>query len=155
MQVRPAATIGKRRCSCRQSSVTKRCDSCFAMADPYVSDELRSFILKRIDSVVQIEALLLIRSGAQSHWNATGLAKRLYIAESEAAEALNRLCAAELLICVDGNYRVDGIPLQNLELLEELLGAYSRHLIPVTNIVHSKSRRIGSFADAFKFRKGS
>ncbi|MDN3276861.1 hypothetical protein QWJ07_21535 [Frankia sp. RB7] len=111
--------------------------------------------MKRIDSVVQIEALLLIRSGAQSHWNATGLARRLYIVESDAAEALSRLCAAELLVCVDGNYSLDGIPPQNLELVGELLEAYSHHLIPVTNIVHSKSRRIGSFADAFKFRKGS
>lgn len=125
------------------------------MVDQYVSDELRSFILKRIDSVAQIEALLLIRSGAEAQWSAQRLAKRLYVAEPEAADALSRLCTAELLVCVDGNYSLEGVPGQNLRLIDELLEAYSRHLIPVTNIVHSKPRRIGSFADAFKFRKGS
>lgn len=125
------------------------------MADQYVSDELRSFILKRIDSVAQIEALLLIRSDPRSQWNAARLAKRLYISEAEAAEALSRLCASELLTCVDEIYGLEGVPEQNLALIEQLLEVYSRHLIPITNLVHSKPRRIGSFADAFKFRKGS
>ena len=125
------------------------------MADQYVSDELRSFILKRIDSVAQIEALLLIRSSTQTQWSAPQLAKRLYIGEAQAAEALSRLCASELLVCADGIYTLEGVPQHNLELIGELLEVYSQHLIPITNIVHSKPRRIGSFADAFKFRKGS
>jgi len=40
-------------------------------------------------------------------------------------------------------------------LIEQLVEVYSHHLIAVTNLVHSKPRRIGSFADAFKFRKGA
>ncbi|QQO21900.1 hypothetical protein JJB98_19160 [Bradyrhizobium diazoefficiens] len=124
------------------------------MADQYVSDELRGFILERIDSVAQIEALLLIRSDPRSQWSATRLAERLYISKAEAAEALSRLCASELLSCVDDIYRLEGVPEQNRALIEQLVEVYSRHLIPVTNIVHSKPRRIGSFADAFKFRKG-
>lgn len=125
------------------------------MADQYVSDELRSFILKRIDSVAQIEALLLIRSDPRSQWNATRLAQRLYISESEAADALSRLCASELLTCLNEIYRLEGVPEENRTLIEQLLKVYSQHLIPITNLVHSKARRIGSFADAFKFRKGS
>jgi hypothetical protein len=125
------------------------------MADNFVPDELRDFILKRIDSVAQIEALLLLRSSAGSSWNVSGLAKRLYISESQAAEALNRLCASGLVCCVDGVYSLDGVSFEDHELVGQLLEAYSHHLIPVTNIVHSKPRRIGSFADAFKFRKGS
>ncbi|QAU47007.1 hypothetical protein [Bradyrhizobium guangzhouense] len=124
------------------------------MADQYVSDELRSFILERIDSVAQIEALLLVRSDPQSQWNAERLAERLYISKTEAADALSRLCASELLSRDDAVYRLEGVPEQNRVLIEQLLEVYSRHLIPVTNLVHSKPRRIGSFADAFKFRKG-
>lgn len=124
------------------------------MADEYVSDELRSFILKRIDSVAQIEALLLLWSSPGSSWNVPGFARRLYIDESQAAEALNRLCASGLMSCVDGIYSLDGVSSEDQELVVQLLEVYSHHLIPVTNIVHSKPRRIGSFADAFKFRKG-
>ena len=30
---------------------------------------------------------------------------------------------------------------------------YKRHLIPITNLIHAKPRRIRQFADAFKLKK--
>lgn len=123
------------------------------MADPYVPDTIREFIIKRIDSIAQIEALLLIRSSSQGDWSAAQIAARLYVSEAEAADALDRLCVADLLRSADGKYRLDGIPPQHAVLIDQLLAVYAKHLIPVTDIVHSKSRRIGSFADAFRFRK--
>lgn len=123
------------------------------MADQYVPDVIREFIIKRIDSIAQIEALLLIRSSSQMEWSAAQIAARLYISEAEAADALDRLCAVDVLLCSDGKYRIDGIPPQHAALIDQLLAVYTHHLIPVTDIVHSKSRRIGSFADAFRFRK--
>ena len=123
------------------------------MADSYVPDVVREFIIKRIDSIAQIEALLLIRSSPQAEWSAAQIAARLYVSEAEAADALDRLCAVDLLRSLDGKYRLDGIPPQHAALIEQLLAVYTQHLIPVTDIVHSKSRRIGSFADAFRFRK--
>ena len=123
------------------------------MPDPYVPDVVREFIIKRIDSIAQIEALLLIRSSSQMEWSAAQIAARLYISEAEAADALDRLCAVDVLLCSDGKYRIDGIPPQHAALIDQLLAVYTHHLIPVTDIVHSKSRRIGSFADAFRFRK--
>ena len=123
------------------------------MTDPYVPDAVREFVIKRIDSIAQIEALLLIRSNPQAAWSAAQIAARLYVSEAEAADALDRLCAAELLRSLDGKYRLDGIPPQHAALIDQLLAVYTQHLIPVTDIVHSKPRRIGSFADAFRFRK--
>jgi len=123
------------------------------MPDPYVPDVVREFVIKRIDSIAQIEALLLIRSNPRAEWSAAQIAARLYVSEAEAADALDRLCAVDLLRSLDGKYRLDGIPPQHAALIEQLLAVYTQHLIPVTDIVHSKSRRIGSFADAFRFRK--
>jgi len=123
------------------------------MADSYVPDVVREFIIKRIDSIAQIEALLLIRSSPQAEWSAAQIAARLYVSEAEAADALDRLCAADLLRSLDGKYRLEGIPSQHAALIDQLLAVYTQHLIPVTDIVHSKPRRIGSFADAFRFRK--
>ena len=123
------------------------------MADPYVPDVVREFIIKRIDSIAQIEALLLIRSNSREQWSAAQIAARLYISDTEATDALDRLCAADLLRALDGKYRLDGIPSQHIALIDQLLAVYTRHLIPVTDIVHTKRRRIGSFADAFRFRK--
>ena len=63
------------------------------MADQYVPDRIWDFIVKHIDSVAQIEALLLVRSNPQERWNVSQIATRLYASETEVAEALDRLCA--------------------------------------------------------------
>ena len=125
------------------------------MADPYIPDRIRDFIVKHIDSVAQIEALLLLCSNPQERWNVSQIAARLYASETEVAGALDRLCTAGLLILDNDIYRFDGIPPENTALIQDLLAVYARHLIPVTNIIHAKPRRIRSFADAFRFRKDS
>ena len=125
------------------------------MADQYISDEVRNFILKYIDSVAQIEALLLIRGNPQEMWDVPRLATRLYVSESEASDILNRLCADGLLKLHDNSYRFEGVSPNIVALISEVQNVYARHLIPVTNIIHAKPRRIRSFADAFRFRKGS
>jgi hypothetical protein len=125
------------------------------MKKQYVPDTVRDFILKHIDTVAQIEALVLIRSNSTERWSVSQIASRLYTSETEAAEALDRLCADGLLLCVEGTYRLDGISSENFFMIEALSETYARHLIPVTSIIHAKPRRIRSFADAFKFRKGS
>jgi len=39
-------------------------------------------------------------------------------------------------------------------MLERTAEAYAKHLVPVTNLIHSKPKpRIQEFADAFRFRK--
>jgi hypothetical protein len=39
-------------------------------------------------------------------------------------------------------------------LLDQLAEVYAKYLVPVTNLVHNKSRRnIQGLADAFKFKK--
>jgi hypothetical protein len=125
------------------------------MADLFVPDEIREFILKQIDSVAQIEALLLIRSNSAERWTASQIAARLYIDEVDAADALERLCAAGLLVFIEGAYGFDGLSAENALLIGKLAAIYTRQLIPVTNLIHSKPRRIRSFADAFRFRKDS
>jgi hypothetical protein len=125
------------------------------MTDQGVPDEIRDFILKHIDSVAQIEALLLIRSGQDEMWDVARVATRLYTSKAESADALNQLCAEGLLNSVDGTYTFEGVSPGNKVLIQDLLAIYARQLIPVTNIIHSKPRRIRSFANAFRFRKGS
>ena len=38
-------------------------------------------------------------------------------------------------------------------MIDRLADSYAKQLIPITNMIHSKPRRIRQFADAFKFRK--
>jgi hypothetical protein len=53
----------------------------------------------------------------------------------------------------DDTYRFDPKPEERREIVARLADLYARHLIPVTDLVHTKPPRIRAFADAFKLRK--
>lgn len=109
------------------------------MADSHIPSELKNFIRVRIESVAQIEALLLIsRSDVQKSWTVREVARRLYIGEKEAAKALLELCAADLLVRAGETFKLEGISLQSRSRIEQLLEAYTSHLIPVTKLIHEK-----------------
>ncbi len=123
------------------------------MADQPIPDDVRDFILRHIDSVAQLEALLLLRRTPGENWTVTTTAQRLYTGEEEVAEVLARLTEGGLLSCAEGVFRYDCQSSELREVVDRLADAYARHLIPVTNMIHSKPRRTREFADAFKFRK--
>ena len=122
------------------------------MTDELVPDDVRDFIQRQVDSIAQLEALLLLRAHPNEEWDAARTAKRLYATEQEIGEVLARLCADGLLACKDGVYRYEYAP-EARQKVDRLASVYSRHLVPVTNMIHAKPRRIREFADAFRFRK--
>ena len=122
------------------------------MAD-LIPEDLRDFVLRHIDSIAQLEALLLLRRNPSDAWTADVAAKRLYITETEATNALDQLCADGLLTCADGSYRFDPQSDEQRQMVEQLADSYRRHLIPITNLIHGKPRRLREFSDAFKIRK--
>jgi hypothetical protein len=122
------------------------------MKDDPVPADVYAFIQRHIDSVAQLEALLLLRSTPDKGWAAHDVAQRLYAPEGEIADVLSRLAADALIVFRDGLFRYDCAPELRAKI-DNLAKAYARHLIPVTNIIHAKPRRIREFADAFKFRK--
>jgi hypothetical protein len=123
------------------------------MPDDPIPAELRDFILKFIDSVAHLEALLLLRANPQTAWEAPAVAARLYTSTDQAGEVLAQLCSERLLVCENNRYRYEGQAPEHLAMIDRLAESYAKHLIPITNLIHSKPRRIREFADAFKFRK--
>lgn len=123
------------------------------MTDEPIPAEVREFILGCIDSIAQLEALLLLRKAPQQDWNVPDLARRLYIGEAEAATVLSGLVACELAEADGTAFRFHVRDAQHQQLVDGLALAYSRYLVPVTALVHDKSQSIRKFADAFKFRK--
>ena len=122
------------------------------MTDEPVASDLKEFILAHIDSIVQLEALLLLRASPDEPWDPARAAQRLYISESESHEALARLCAEGLLSQSEAGFRYTGLAAEKGQMVDRLAKAYAAHLIPVTNIIHQKPHRIREFADAFKFK---
>ncbi|MDP2376624.1 hypothetical protein [Reyranella sp.] len=125
------------------------------MADGEIPRNIRKFIARHLDSVGQLEALLLLRSAPGEAWEATRVAGRLYVDEREATEMLERLCHDGLLVCTEGTYRYSCRTEELQRTVDEVAHLYARQLIPITNMIHAKSRRIRQFSDAFRFRKGS
>jgi len=117
------------------------------MDDP-VPAPLRAFLLENIDSVAQLEALLLLLRRAGKPLPTTTVAAALYVPEVIASAELATLQARGLISAGSDGWRYLANPM--VDLLAE---AYARALIPVTNIVHGNPLRLRRFADAFKFRK--
>jgi hypothetical protein len=123
------------------------------MADEPIPDDLREFILAHIDSVAQLEALLLLRRDPSTAWSPNSVAQRLYVSEGEATDLLTRLADYGFLITKEGSYYFGPQSAERREMADRVADAYSQHLIPVTNIIHGKPRRIREFSDAFKLRR--
>jgi hypothetical protein len=116
------------------------------MDDP-VPATLRVFLLEHIDSVAQLEALLLLRRAGKP-LPVGKVAAALYVPEPAASAELATLQARGLIEAGAEGWRF--LPNPMVDLLAE---TYAKALIPVTNIVHGNPLRLRRFADAFKFRK--
>jgi hypothetical protein len=122
------------------------------MTDDPIPGDLREFIMRHIDSVAELEALLLMRANPDKSWDVPSVARRLYTNEALIAGPFSRFCDEGLLTCADHIYKYAPTP-ELGAMVEKLAEAHSRHLIAVTNLIHTKPRRIREFADAFKLRK--
>ncbi|OQW33431.1 MAG: hypothetical protein A4E19_03255 [Nitrospira sp. SG-bin1] len=121
-----------------------------------IPKEVARFVLDRIDSIAQLEAVLLLRQSPDTWWECKQVADRLYISEEQCAPVLEELCRQGLLVCMKEQpppsyrYRPDTGDLR--EMVDRLAYYYSKHLVPVSNLVHAKAQmRMEQFADAFKF----
>lgn len=124
------------------------------MTDAAISPDLRAFILRYLDSIAHLECLILIRAAPEDVWSAAAMAQRLYISERQADDVLGRLSDDGLISRRDDGFLYGEHDEQMARLIDELADTHARHLIPVTNLIHGKPRRIREFADAFKFKKG-
>ena len=67
-----------------------------ATSSTRIPEDVAQFIIEKIDSVAQLEALLLLRDSPQQQWDIAAVAKRLYIDDEQADKVLARLREASL-----------------------------------------------------------
>ena len=122
-----------------------------------IPDDIRRFLLQHIDSVAKLEALLLMRHHAAQDWDAGLIAKRLYINTQQASTILADLSKVGLCRVTEPQgscYRYDPVNDSLGDVVSRLAEVYARQLIPVTNLIHSRSpSSLQHFADAFKVFK--
>jgi len=114
------------------------------------------FIENHIDTVPQLEALLLIygrdRDGS---WTVAEIATRIYVGTAPAHAILETLRRRGLIV-VEGEtatYRRKSTP-EQVALIECVSDAYRRNLVPLATFIHSKaSAPVREFARAFEIKK--
>lgn len=123
------------------------------MAADEIPEAVRRLILERIDSIPELEAVLLLREYREREWTAAEAGERLYVSRTVAAHILTKLEERGFFSCTSQAYRY--APSADVEsAVDELATVYSNHLVSVTHLVHAKpSASVREFADAFRFRK--
>lgn len=123
-----------------------------------IPEEIKAFILDHIDSIAELEALLVLRENPYQCWVCKDVADRIYCDENTTAAVLHKLISHGL-IAPDAEspdrYRYQQSNPEITDLLNRLADVYAKCVVPITTLVHQKSKRnIKSFADAFKLKKG-
>ena len=117
--------------------------------------EVRRFILTSIPTVPFLEAVLLMRGDTAHPWDAHRLAQALYTRKKVAADLLHELVEAGIAQPEGANtfaYRPATPELG--QRLDALAISYSKNLVAVTDLIHSRlERRAQKFADAFRWKK--
>jgi len=126
--------------------------------EPVVPLEVQQFVLDRIGSIAQLEALLMMRNAPDTWWPASSLAERLYISERACRGELEALKAQGLLFGRHGDigwqFRYSPSTGELREFVDRLVYYYSKHLVVISNLLHSRPRtRLHEFAEAFSLKK--
>jgi hypothetical protein len=124
------------------------------VADPIIPPVVADFIAANIDSVAEMEALLLLREQQGESWSGERVAERLYTNPGDALRALKALTGRGLLRVEDNAYQYAPAEPRLGELVEQLAETYRTRLIAITKLIHNKkSSNVQLFADVFRFRK--
>ncbi len=128
------------------------------MPDDIIPNDVKHYILGNIDSIAQLEGLLMLRANPQKGWSVEEIAHGLYIDESQVTLLLSCLLEQGFLITTGNGsslrYQYQPKSSELRDIMNRLADLYTQYLVPITNLVHSKSRnRIQEFSNAFKIRK--
>lgn len=127
------------------------------MSDEGIPQEARAFITEHIDSVLQLELLLLLHVRRDHDFGAAEVVEELRIDSTWAAAALDDFCARGVLTCTEGSPRRYRYAPKSAELdaaVTKLDQAYSDRRVTVISLIFSKpTDKLRSFADAFRVRK--
>ena len=117
---------------------------------------VRRFLEENIDTVPQLETLLMMFENPGRAWRIADVAARNYTTEQRAAETLHALQRRSLVALAEPSpsFRFDPARVEVRALVAELAQCYQRKLSAVTEIIHAKpSASIQEFARAFDLKK--
>ena len=120
-------------------------------------DDVRRFVVDHINSVEQLEVLLLLRTESDRDWTASGVSQKLYTPPAAAAMRLDDLQQQGFLstkALAEKAYRYRSAGSEFDQLVDRLAEFYKERRVTIISLIYSKPhQQVQAFADAFKLRK--
>lgn len=124
------------------------------MAATGVPTPVKRFISAEIESVEQLEVLLLLRGAADKEWTAKEVARALVTQAESAAAWLEKMAGSGLLRAQGDSYRYAPRTKTVDETVDRLAESYAKYRVTVIALIFSKpSERVMLFSDAFRIRR--
>lgn len=117
--------------------------------------ELEHFIAQNIESLAQLEALLLLHKDPDRQWDCASLSQQLYISPDMCGGIVGDLERRGFIGQVDeGRFRYHAPAAEADRLISELDALYQQRRVAVITLIYSKPvKKVQTFADAFRLRK--
>lgn len=119
-----------------------------------ISLEIRRFIDQHVESVAQLEVLLLLKQHPERDWTADDMAKALYAAPEMCAGLLQEWARRGFAVAMapGPKYRYRESPELD-QLVVQLAELYRERRVSVITLIYAKPvDRVRTFADAFRLR---
>jgi hypothetical protein len=114
------------------------------------------FILKRIDTVAELETLLIMATEQSRQWSVDEIAARIYVAAPSAAAVLHALQTRHLIAgdAAGNHFHFNPASDEERQTILQTAAVYRTHLIPISTLIHKKaSTPVQEFARAFNLKK--
>lgn len=119
-----------------------------------LAEDVIRYIKDHIDSVPELETMILLYASFPKAWTAAEVAVRTYVDVPLAILVLRSLVGKNLLRSSGAAgfvFREDGA---DAALFERVASAYSANIVAITQLIHSKSSpALREFARAFRFKE--
>ena len=124
------------------------------MAKPQFSEELRTFIRNRIQTVLRLEVLLLLHARQSRSFNAAEVADELGFETEATQDQLSALTAIGLVVRSthdESRYQYQPADATLGSTVDQLAAAYSTQRVPILSVILADaSDRTRLFAQAFR-----
>jgi hypothetical protein len=122
-----------------------------------IPEDVLRFLAERIDTVPQLEALLLIWESQPRAWECEEIAARIYVRRDVCTDILQTLQRRDLLApesSAPSRYRYNPAWDESGRLMGRVAAAWRSQLVPITKFIHAKApSAVREFARAFDFKK--
>lgn len=127
-------------------------------AEADLPPDVVDFIAGNIDSVPQLETLLLLAADSSISWTVQQVARRIYVSEESAQQLLRGLQQRRLVggdtAATGGGYRFSPPGDLAAGLIDRVVFTYQRNVVRVATLIHQKATSpVHEFARAFDLKK--